>query len=94
MDRRDRGRRRQREASPPAGRTLNGSSLEQEANVARYIIVIELEGRDEERRILGSMLRTIADGIEMQQDDEEYRPLVVHEQGEHHLGRFRVIRDD
>ena len=62
--------------------------------MARYIIVIELEGRDEGRGILRSMLHAIADGLQMQQDDDEYHPLIVHERDEHHLGRFRVIRDD
>ena len=69
-------------------------SLEQEANVARYLIVIEVEDRDEDKRLLKSTLRTIADRIQMQHDGEGYRPLIVHERGERNLGRFRVIRDD
>ena len=69
-------------------------SLEQEANVARYLIVIEVEDRDEDKRLLKSTLRMIADRIQMQHDDEGYRPLIVHERGERNLGRFRVIRDD
>jgi hypothetical protein len=68
--------------------------LDQEANVARYLIVIEVEDRDEDKRLLRSMLRTIADRIQMQHDGEGYRPLIVHERGERNLGRFRVIRDD